>query len=278
MSTLYQKQLDYIFDRPVTKPEWFWSMDEDPGQVFEQDPLSAFTFIETFLARPGEDLSPFSDDQVAIGLDYIFNNSCSNLTHDFKEADVPAERRVNTLKSLINLFREVYEPRCALQLSTGVQESISLINDNCYMFWDVTPLSDWLEPEPDTVPKPGPEILDKLMTLDPNSEDFLEQMTVLMPTPTPEQQEEMLASVERQYQSLSPDAHAYYHAIAGVMEQCLSLQNPACVESALHGLGHMATFQPKLARPIIKRFLKEHKAMDPQIRAYAQSARRGRVL
>lgn len=278
MPTLYQKQLQYIFDRPVTVPEWFWSPEENPGEVFEEGSLAGFTFIETFLANPGADLRPFSDDQVAIGLNYIFNNSCSDLTHDFKEADVPSERRVNALKSLINLFREVFEPRCVPRLSAGAEESILLINGACYMFWDMTPLSTWLEAEEDIMPKPSPETMEELTKLDPDSEDYLDKMAGRMPKPTLKQQRRMLTGVKRQYRSMSEKQRSYYHAIADVMEQCLSLQNPACIESALHGLGHMATFQPKLARPVIRRFLKEQKTIDPQLKAYARRVRKGRIL
>lgn len=278
MSTLYQKQLQYIFDRPVSKPEWYWAEEEDPGELFAPVPLPGIVFIETLLVKPGEDLRPFSDDQVAIGLEYIFNNSCSNLTHDFKEADVPVERRVKALRSLINLFREVYEPRCAPQLSAGARESVSLINGQCYMFWDVTPLSTWLEAKPDTMPLPSPEAMAEIVKLDPNSEDYLEKMAALMPKPTLKQQWRMLTAWKRSYRSMGKDTRAYYEAIAGVMEQCLSLQNPACIESALHGLGHMATFQPKPARTIIDRFLKKNKTLDAQLAAYAKSARTGRIL
>ena len=41
----------------------------------------------------------------------------------------------------------------------------------------------------------------------------------------------------------------------GVMEQTLDLNNEACIESALHGLGHFVLNHPRRAANIIKRFL-----------------------
>lgn len=71
---------------------------------------------------------------------------------------------------------------------------------------------------------------------------------------------------------------AYYRAIAGLMQQCLELDHPACIESALHGLGHMVFSKPKIARPIIDNFLKKHRHADPELLEYARAARTGIIL
>ena len=63
----------------------------------------------------------------------------------------------------------------------------------------------------------------------------------------------------------------------GVMERCLSLTHHACLEGALHGLGHWHLIFPERVEPIIDRFLRERHDLRPELVAYARSAREGAV-
>lgn len=65
----------------------------------------------------------------------------------------------------------------------------------------------------------------------------------------------------------------------GVMECILAnLTNPACWESALHGLGHYQRFDPPRIRAAIDGFIAKHPDLDPRLREYANAARYGAVL
>jgi hypothetical protein len=65
----------------------------------------------------------------------------------------------------------------------------------------------------------------------------------------------------------------------GVMERVLvNLTNPACWESALHGLGHYQRFDPPRIRAAIDGFIASHPDLDPRLREYANAARYGAVL
>ncbi|MEY4905465.1 MAG: hypothetical protein RLZZ292_3280 [Bacteroidota bacterium] len=222
MTTLYQRQLQYIFNHPVTEPAWYWTDFWEEG-VFENDPMCSFLFIETLLQNAKEDLSPFSDGQIGLGLNYIFNNCCSNLADDFKVADVPVERKVAAIKSLFGLFRDVLNPRCHKVLSAFSKDAIAPLSYICYMFWDITPIAIW-----NNVP--------------------------------------------------SKEGKAYYEAIAFVMQECLYLSNPACVESALHGLGHLVGTQTAIAKPIIENYLKNKKNKNVTLKNYAEMALTGTIL
>ena len=60
-----------------------------------------------------------------------------------------------------------------------------------------------------------------------------------------------------------------------VMEAVLGLTDPACQESALHGLGHMVRYRDR-ARKIIDRFLADPLAdASPELLDYARAARSG---
>jgi hypothetical protein len=63
----------------------------------------------------------------------------------------------------------------------------------------------------------------------------------------------------------------------GVMERCLSLRHHACVEGALHGLGHWQLMFPEKVEQIIDRFLRERSDLRAELVLYARRARNGAV-
>ena len=62
------------------------------------------------------------------------------------------------------------------------------------------------------------------------------------------------------------------------MERILQLGQDACMESALHGLGHWQHFRPDEVAAIIDSFLTDYTSLRPELHAYALKARAGRVL
>jgi hypothetical protein len=220
MTAQYQRQLNYIFNRPTTDPEWYWSNDDWEEGIFDETAMSSFVFIETLLLNAKTDLMPYADDQIGMGLNYIFNSACSNLADDFKAVDVPFERKSKAIHALFDLFQGVLNARCQPILSAFSQAPLSKIQYICYMFWDTCSWSIWTNE---------------------NSDD-------------------------------------YYKTIATVMKRCLDLDNPACVESGLHGLGHLALNHPQIAVPIIDNFLQNTKNTNENLINYAKMARTGSIL
>lgn len=74
----------------------------------------------------------------------------------------------------------------------------------------------------------------------------------------------------------NPHKEALYSAVADVMRQCLNLSNVCCVESALHGLGHLRSDHPEAAG-IVRHFLNTTQRTDPDLLRYAEAAERGMV-
>ena len=68
-----------------------------------------------------------------------------------------------------------------------------------------------------------------------------------------------------------------YSACAEVMEYSLYLSNPACIESGLHGLGHLTTEYSE-ASEILERYLKTKPSVSWQLLEYANNAVAGNVL
>ncbi len=75
-----------------------------------------------------------------------------------------------------------------------------------------------------------------------------------------------------------PVARGIDEVLLGVMRDTLSSENVACVESALHGLGHWHITYPDPVESIVNEFLRQRPAIGVSLRDYAQAARRGRVL
>ena len=70
---------------------------------------------------------------------------------------------------------------------------------------------------------------------------------------------------------------AIYAAVAEVMQFSLSLDNIACIESGLHGLGHLGSYYPP-ASQIVRQFLETTKVTDKRLLEYARNAESGCVL
>jgi hypothetical protein len=70
----------------------------------------------------------------------------------------------------------------------------------------------------------------------------------------------------------------FYGAVSEVLNHALHSSNSACVESALHGLGHIHLYYPRRVEEIIDTFIKSSVARFPELRQYAQAARTGNVL
>jgi hypothetical protein len=68
-----------------------------------------------------------------------------------------------------------------------------------------------------------------------------------------------------------------HDACLGVMRSTLALPNPACQESALHGLGHWAHAYPEFTAKTIDAYLAANQSLRPELRGYAQAARSGCV-
>ncbi|MBX2874836.1 MAG: hypothetical protein KTR30_22120 [Saprospiraceae bacterium] len=73
------------------------------------------------------------------------------------------------------------------------------------------------------------------------------------------------------------DKEALYQAVTEVMEYSLQLNNKACVESGLHGLGHLVMFYPRASR-MIERNIRRFRRIDPRLRSYAKNAMTGCIL
>ena len=110
---LYAAALRYLFDRPVPKEgeeQWFWNVEEPD---FEATPLQ-WTRIQTVLfAYAGDDLQPFSDDQVGLGLNYVMSNSVSDVPYKAIDPSVSIDEAMRMMGAMPKLWSDCVGPRLA---------------------------------------------------------------------------------------------------------------------------------------------------------------------
>ncbi len=76
----------------------------------------------------------------------------------------------------------------------------------------------------------------------------------------------------------NPDQEQGYEAVVDVLEAALQLKNPACIESALHGLGHTMIYAEGRCKKIIRNFIVKNANTDPDVLFYAREALSGCIL
>ncbi len=75
-----------------------------------------------------------------------------------------------------------------------------------------------------------------------------------------------------------PGKERFYAAVAGVLEQVLRIDHIACIESALHGLGHIQPHAHNEVKFALKGWPNHHKRCFPEaLYAYAKEASHGQV-
>jgi hypothetical protein len=221
MEDKYQIFLNYLFEREESKGDWRCNLFGLEIMGANEPKLTAdevVEFIRRMLENYDSDLAKYSDWQLSLGLDYVFNDLYSKWPFLLRDGSSHIENRVTAIRALKILFQKCLNNRCSQTLG-HLSEEGSQLNNFCYMFWDITPLI---------------------------------------------------------YCEKTKEKDAIYAAVAEVMEFSLSLDNIACVESGLHGLGHLGAFY-KEAPKIIRRFIETQHHVDKRLIEYAKEAEVGDI-
>ncbi|MCB1521889.1 MAG: hypothetical protein KDJ37_15130 [Hyphomicrobiaceae bacterium] len=207
----YEEWLGFIFGRiDEASDPWrlMWAFDVSPPELVD-------LVIATF-ERSGGDLQPYTDRQVAIGLQAIMFNNFSSVVDVLIGPGITEPQRLALIRSIATLYRECLAERSPPVLGHLSETRSSPLEFPTYMMWDVTPID-------------------------------------VMARETPERLE----------------------ALVAVLADALSLANDACVESALHGLGHLSGSRVVMARTAIDDWLAGRPDVRPELIAYAERARTG---
>jgi hypothetical protein len=129
----YVKWRDDIFGQPVGSDPV--TLDLRP-EMYSVTSDEHFDHIDQALSDP-EIHVLFNADQIGIGLQLIYSNSCSNICFCYIEAGDEA-RRVSGIAKLVDLYSNYFDRYCLSAVgSIGNDHLDGGIGYLCYMLWDI---------------------------------------------------------------------------------------------------------------------------------------------
>jgi hypothetical protein len=135
----FDQWIKEIFDRPVEE-EWHASYHR---RWLEQLPALGLAFVAKLFENPPAYLSGYSDEQIDQGICIIVSPLCSDHFCYVAEGNIDLALRKRCIRSLENLSRELFAPRC----SDNVWIYTKPLNHICDMLWDIvvygTNSTDW---------------------------------------------------------------------------------------------------------------------------------------
>jgi hypothetical protein len=248
VSVAFERWLEFVFNNPVRKREWYW--DEDFDSRWEALELTDALIVQymTQLFLEPRVLRPYSLDQVEQGLWFLLGElspGCSSKALLRREAALVD--RVACIHAMSSFFRNFI-----LAVSPGhfdpTAPSVG-VTGAAYMWWDIFPMRFYLRSH-------VPESAELLSMRERFNQLGIDLSNVL--------------ELE-----IEPEIH---QATLRVMSEVLDLPSETCQFSALHGLGHWHAHQPEQVEQIVDAFLTRHKDLRPDLIEYASRARLGSVL
>lgn len=135
----FEQWVKYVFDHPVTKPEWHWNIQRDSWNELK-NPALTVSYLTQLFTHPVEVLAPYRDPQINQGFWYLVHNACSSYMFTLQDTSVPLKDRATCLESIYTLFEKLFATRCTSALG-HLSEEGNPLNSVCYMWWDLIPLT-----------------------------------------------------------------------------------------------------------------------------------------
>ena len=144
----YDDWITAVFDHGVTKPAWFFkAQNEAPAALWRLDkhPAAAVQLITRTFQECGSLPERFSDGQIADGLNFIINASCSNLGFAIFDVDnnIDIAARLHCIQAIYIVYKALFAVRCSPHLGHTMythDPAMNPLNGVCYMWWDVAPV------------------------------------------------------------------------------------------------------------------------------------------
>ena len=137
----YNLWLKYLFDHDESNGNWHF-LDDDEFELFENelDDESTIELIKKTLDNYMTDVDHYSDWQIALGIEFIFNNSLSNFSFSIMSSVVELEKRMQVIDVMSNLFEDCFDRRCEAVVG-HLSEGGNALNNTCFMMWDANPIT-----------------------------------------------------------------------------------------------------------------------------------------
>ena len=131
----FERWIQYLFDHPVAKPAWYWDPDAESADV---NPHLAVAHVTRLFEESGALLADYSDAQLDQGLWFLV--SISEELIALQNTGVPLDDRIACVRSISEIFKQLFAERCTPHLSHYYVAGASPLNNICYMWWDIIPL------------------------------------------------------------------------------------------------------------------------------------------
>jgi hypothetical protein len=142
---LFDSWVESVMQHPVCEPSWWWNKDAvrplDPSRA----PAVALDFLTRLFETPSV-FAPYTNEEVAQGLWFLLDSSCSDYMSLFRRRELSVALRVRGVESIVKLNEELFADRCPPDMHGAGEHSLGVA---CYMLWD---LSEALEPSPQDPP------------------------------------------------------------------------------------------------------------------------------
>ena len=134
--------VESVFQHEFRDPSWWRDEGASLPLAPEADPIHALDLLTRLFETPSG-LDRYTNPQVAQGLWFLFDSTCSEYMALLRNPQLALPSRLRCIAAIFTLNRDLFAVRCPPELDDPNEHSLST---TCYMLWD---LSEALEPKPD---------------------------------------------------------------------------------------------------------------------------------
>ena len=102
----------------------------------KMDATTSVIFMSKLFNQADELFQGYSDNQVAFTLRYILEYEYFDGIAKLNNKKVPWPMQQVCFKSILNIYKSIFQVRCSHELSGGEHKSTYRLNILCYLFWD----------------------------------------------------------------------------------------------------------------------------------------------
>ena len=261
MSATFEQWLEFVFNNPVRKREWYWDEDFDSRwEALELTDALIVRYMTGLFLKP-EVLKPYSLDQIEQGLWFLIGEaSPGHSSEALLRREAALSDRVACIHAISSFFRNFVLAVTPGDFDPNESCAADAVRCASYMWWDIFPMRSRMRSHvPGTDPTRAALLarLEKLRLGAELHDAFRREMV-----------DELEIKIE-------PEIH---QATLNVMSEVLDLPSELCQFSALHGLGHWHAQHSKQVEQLVDAFVSRHKDLRPHLVEYASNARIGSVL
>jgi hypothetical protein len=140
----FEQWIQCLFEHSIKDPIYNPNVDLDSDwDGCEIDSKKEVEYIGRLFTSPMESLEGYTDTQIGKGL-WILINEIEPYMYELFNEDIPVQMRVQVVKSMNNVFEQLFAPRCSDYLNHLIrakeENHQNPLNSTCYMWWDIIPL------------------------------------------------------------------------------------------------------------------------------------------